>query len=84
MVARGLERCGQPLEKALAGMMHFGHFAMHNFMATHHRGAKGLPNGLMAQTDPHKRNAGGRCGLGQGQTDAGLRGITWAWGQENR
>ena len=78
MIARRLERCRQIRKETLALVMHFAHFAMNNLMAPHDRAAKGLPNGLMPQTDTHERNAGRSCGLCQGQTDARLRWITGA------
>ena len=64
-------------------MMHDAHLAVDDLMAAHDIAAKGLTDGLMAQTDPQQRGPGFGRRRRQGKTDAGLRRIAGAGGQHD-
>lgn len=84
MVARGLEGCRQSGEHACSGVVHIAHLAMHNFRMAHHFAAKGLSNGLMAQTHTHKRGFCLGRRFGQRKADARLIRVTGAGREQDR
>ncbi len=83
MVSCRREILRDPLEHALAGMMHLGELAMHQDRRPHDPAAIDLPDGLMAETDAQDRHLWSGT-LDQIETDAGPVRIARARGQHDR
>jgi hypothetical protein len=69
VIAGRLEGRGQAAEHALTGMVHGAHLAVHDLVAAHDLAAERLADGLVAEADAKKRDAGLGGGLGQRQAD---------------
>src|SRR6185312_6804358 len=73
MIARGLERVGQPPEDPLAVVEDLRRLAVHHARRPHHLAAKGLPDRLVPEADAQDGDLAG-VGPDHVQADSGLVG----------
>jgi hypothetical protein len=83
VIAGRLEGRGQSAEHSFPGMVHRPHLAMHDLVAADHLAAERLTDGLVAQADAQKRDAGTGGSFRQRQANPGGGGVAGAGGKDD-